>query len=145
MSDSRYLIPALEPVYTKLEPFILPLLRVTCGGMLISHGWGKLFGGLEGTAGFLASAGYEPAMVWAIVVALTETVGGAFLVVGLLTRPAAFAVVIFMINAFMFHWPAWIWLDRGVEMPLLWGIVALVFVIKGGGAYSVDSRLAKEI
>jgi putative oxidoreductase len=55
-------------------------------------------------------------------------------------------VVVFMANAVLFHWPAgFFWSDGGIEYPLLWGVAALYFAIKGGGAFSVDGRLPREL
>ena len=32
----------------------------------------------------------------------------------------------------------------GYEYPLFWGLVALSFVIRGGGRYSVDAAIGRE-
>jgi putative oxidoreductase len=37
------------------------------------------------------------------------------------------------------------WTSGGFEYPLLWGIVALYFVVRGGGRYSVDTAIGREI
>jgi putative oxidoreductase len=37
------------------------------------------------------------------------------------------------------------WAQGGMEYPILIGIVALVFLIKGGGRFSVDHALGKEL
>ena len=43
------------------------------------------------------------------------------------------------------HLPAgFFWTSGGYEYPLLWGIVALSFAIRGGGRYSVDHYIGKE-
>ena len=36
------------------------------------------------------------------------------------------------------------WTDKGFEYPLMWGIVALAFVILGGGRYSIDALIGRE-
>jgi putative oxidoreductase len=44
------------------------------------------------------------------------------------------------------HFPAgFFWTDGGYEYPLLWGIVALSYVIRGGGRYSVDALIGAKI
>lgn len=45
-----------------------------------------------------------------------------------------------MVVAAYVHAPAFAWADRGMEMPLLMGLVALYFALRGGGALSVDLR-----
>jgi putative oxidoreductase len=87
-----------------------------------------------------------PAAFWVAVVALTELVGGFLLAVGFLTRFAAAAVAIFMLNAI---WATsakgFFWTQGGLEYSLLILVVALVFLTKGGGRYSVDQALGREL
>jgi putative oxidoreductase len=37
------------------------------------------------------------------------------------------------------------WNDGGLEYPLMWAVVTLVFLVKGGGKLSVDNLLGKSI
>lgn len=150
-AKSRYYIPALGGVYEKLMPFALPILRIGLGLILIPHGAQKLFGWFGG-AGFarfiqiFESVGYKPGALWVTLVALTEFVGGILLVLGLFTRFAAGAVVIFMIVAVHFtSAKGFFWLQQGLEYSLLILLVALVFLIRGGGDYSLDKKLGREI
>jgi uncharacterized membrane protein YphA (DoxX/SURF4 family) len=102
-------------------------------------------GGLAGTAEFFASVGYEPAYLLALAVALVEFVGGLMLVVGLLTRPVAVAVAVFMANAVLFHSAnGFLWTEGGFEYPLMWTIAALFFAVRGGGPLSLDRRIGRE-
>src|SRR5206468_13119242 len=101
MASTRYYFPALGGVYQKLEPFALLVSRVGIGCILIPHGAQKLFGwfgglGFEKFVALFDRLGYKPAIVWLTLVALTEFVGGILLVLGLFTRAAALAVVIFL-------------------------------------------------
>ena len=146
------IIPALEPLYQKLAPFGAPLIRASAGLMLMPHGAQKLFGwfggyGLEGTAGYLSGEmGLEPGIFWAALVGLTEFLGGLFLAVGFLTRPTAAAIAMVMaVAVFAVHLPSgYFWGQGGYEYPLLWGLVALGFVLRGGGTLSVDARIGRE-
>ena len=147
----RRIIRPLGSLYGALQPFALPMIRVTAGLLLVPHGCQKLFGwfggrGLEATAQYFASMGMTPGLFWATLVALTEFVGGLCLALGLLTRPAAAAIAIFMaVAVFQVHLPnGFFWTDKGFEYPLLWGIVALAFVIRGGGRYSLDALIGRE-
>lgn len=154
MSDTaapRPYVPALAGIYSALEPFSLPILRVVMGLTLVPHGCQKLFGwfGGMGFAGFTNAfdkMGWHPAAFWVALVALTEAVGGLMLAFGFLTRFAAAAIVIFMLNAI---WATsargFFWLHGGLEYSLVILAVALVFLIRGGGHYSVDRAFGHEI
>ena len=156
MSDTIYVrprpfIPALSSVYERLGAFGEPLIRVATGLLLMPHGAQKLFGvfgggGISGTAGFLTQIGIEPALPAAILLALTEFFGGLFLALGLLTRPAALAVTVAMaIATFYVHLGnGFFWNNVGYEYPLLLTLVALGFVLRGGGRYSIDARIGRE-
>ncbi|WP_339777500.1 DoxX family protein [uncultured Thalassospira sp.] len=149
-SGTRPVIPALGKVWTALEPLSWLIVRVTTGILLMPHGAGKLFGlfggyGLEGTGGYFDSIGFHPGYLFALLVGLLEFFGGALLVLGLLTRPVAAAVVVFMGVAFFIHLPnGYAWINAGFEMPVLWGMMALSIVIRGGGKISLDRKLGFE-
>ncbi|MFV0492078.1 MAG: DoxX family protein [Pseudorhodobacter sp.] len=119
-------------------------LRATTGLLLMPHGAQKLFGafgggGISGTAGFLESAGYPAPTIMAILIGCVEFIGGLMLTIGFMTRFAAAAVAVFMAFAVLFHLGnGFFWMAKGYEYPLLWGIVALFFLVRGGGAFSVD-------
>jgi putative oxidoreductase len=154
MSDTtapRPYVPAFAGIYSAFDPFALPLLRVVMGLVLVPHGCQKLFGwfggmGFEKFTTAFDKMGWYPAAFWVAVVALTETLGGLMLAFGFLTRFAAAAIVIFMLNA-MWATSAkgFFWAQGGMEYSLIIFTVALVFLIKGGGRYSVDHALGKEL
>jgi putative oxidoreductase len=147
----RPYVPALTGLYSIAEPIALPLLRFVMGMILMPHGCQKLFGWFGGMgfgkfADFFDKIGWYPAAFWLTVVALTELVGGFMLAVGFLTRFAAAAILIFMINAVWFtSAKGFFWTAGGLEYSLLIGTVALVFLIKGGGRFSVDRALGWEL
>ncbi len=145
------LIPALAPVTRALSPLAEPLLRVTAGLFLVPHGAQKLFGwfggyGLEATGQFFqAKLGLPPVM--ALLAGLIEVGGGLMLAAGLLTRPVAAVIAGFLIvAAVQVHWASgFFWTAGGMEYPLLWAVAALYFALKGGGRFSVDHALGREI
>jgi putative oxidoreductase len=149
---ARYYIPALGNLCASLDRYTLPMLRIVLGLILIPHGCQKLFGWFGG-AGFarftqiFEGIGYKPGAFWVTVVALTEIVGGLMLVFGLFTRFAALAVTIFMINAVWFTQSSkgFFWTAGGSEYSILLLAVALVYLVKGGGAYSIDGTMSKEL
>ena len=147
--EERLIVPALRPLYRALTPWAWTLVRLVGGLNLVPHGLQKLFGwfggkGMEATAQGFGQMGFEPAALWVWLVALTEVVGGLFLALGLLTRPAAVAIAIFLLTAVAHHMPnGFFWPEGGYEYPLLWGVVALAFVIRGGGPFSVDRLIGR--
>jgi putative oxidoreductase len=147
---SRFYIPALGRLYVGLADIAWLLLRVVVGLNLVPHGMQKAFAafggpGMEGFAGALAKMGYPAPTVLAWLVMLTELGGGILIALGFLTRPAALAVVIFMAMAVLNHLSrGFFWSTGGYEYPLMWGVAALFFLIRGGGPYSVDRAIGKE-
>jgi putative oxidoreductase len=149
--SSRLYVPAFGGLYESLHPYALPLLRIVMGLTLFPHGAQKAFGWFGG-AGFekftqiFDTVGYKPGAFWVTVVMLTEMVGGLCLALGLFTRVAALFIVIFMINAVIFtSAKGFFWTAGGLEYSLMIGIVALVFLIRGGGRYSLDAALGREV
>jgi putative oxidoreductase len=147
----RPYVPAFSGIYAAFDPIALPLLRLTMGLILVPHGCQKLFGwfgglGFEKFTEIFDKIGWHPAVFWVALVALTESVGGLLLAFGFLTRFAAAAILIFMINAvWATSAKGFFWAQGGMEYPILIGVVALVFLIKGGGRFSVDHALGKEL
>ena len=150
--NSRLYIPAFGRIYSALDGCAEPILRIFVGLLLIPHGAQKLFGlfgggGISGTTQFFENSGYTPAVFWAVVIGLTEFIGGIAIAFGLFTRLAALAVVIQMgVAVFGFHLPNGFFIfNGGYEYALLWGIAALYFLIRGAGRFSLDARMSKEI
>jgi len=150
-SSAKRFVPVVAVLSEALAPLAEPLLRVTAGLLLVPHGAQKLFGwfggyGLDATGQFFAAKLGLPAS-FALLAGLIEFVGGFALAFGLLTRPVAALVAgVMAVAVVQVHWTAgFFWTAGGYEYPLLWGVVALVFVIRGGGRYSLDARLGREI
>lgn len=141
--ESRLILPFLRPVWTALNPIAETLLRVLAGGILINHGWPKIQNP-TGMAGWLDSMGFAPGWFWSTGVAATEFFGGILLVLGLLTRPAAFAALIVLLVVARVHWVDMGEGFSGAEFPLLWAAVMVFFVARGGGPLSVDRAIGKQ-
>jgi putative oxidoreductase len=145
------LIPALAPLTRFFAPLGEPMARAATGLMLMPHGAQKLFGmfggyGLTATGQFFqAKLGLPPQM--ALVTGLIEFFGGFLLALGLATRAAAALVVGMMAVAILQVHLArgYFWTDGGYEYPLMWGILALSFVFRGGGRYSLDAAIGREL
>ena len=149
--SSRLYVPALAGLYELLWEWVWVVLRVGSGLLLAAHGLWKLgyLGGpgLTGVTGFLDKTGYSPGSFWAPTLATFEIVGGVLLAIGLFTRPVAVIGLIEMLLVTHFHSRFGFWFSvqgGGIEYPLMWAAVMLLFAIRGGGSMSVDARMGKE-
>ena len=151
MDRQRYIVPALERVYTGFEVLSWPLVRAATGVFFLPHGMQKLFGFWGGdiarTAEGFAKQGLNPPTFWAYYIGCLEFFGGICLILGLLTRPVAALFAGFMfVAAFHVHMPiGWFWTNRGMEVPFYLLLVCLAIVVRGGGQLSVDRLLGREI
>ena len=150
-TPTQPLIPALQTLTNLLTPLGEPLVRVATGLLLVPHGAQKLFGwfggyGVEATGQFFATQLGLPASL-ALVTGLIEFFGGLMLAAGLLTRPVAALVFGLMaVATLQVHLSlGFFWTSGGFEYPLFWGLAALSFVICGGGRYSLDALIGREI
>jgi len=143
----RLLLPALRPLYVSLEPLSWLLIRCACGLILAVHGWGKIARGVEAMAPTFAKVGYEHPVALVYLLIFVEFFGGIAIAAGLFTRFFAAAVAIEMaVITFVHYLPnGFSWLNRGYEFTLLWGLVALAIVWRGGGPYSLDRRIGVEL
>jgi putative oxidoreductase len=144
--ETRLLFPGLRGFYNWVEPLTWPLIRLTVGLMLIPHGLPKLMMGVGATAQMaLVKRGIAPAEPLAIVLITLETLGGLCIALGLFTRFFAAAVTIEMCVIVYHHLPRFGWTDRGYEYPLMWGLIMLAVALRGGGPYSLDRKIGKEL
>ena len=83
-----------------------PLLigRVLLALMFVTAGFDKLFGGLDGTAAYIASKGLPMPMVLALGAGVLELGAGLLLIIGWQARWAALALALFtLVASFIFH------------------------------------------
>lgn len=153
MSDERAaprpMLPGLAGLYRSLAPYSYSFMRFCVGALLVPHGYVKLFGGgavALATAAF-AKWGLPAPLVWGYWIGLLEFAGGIMLAIGLFTRPVALLIAIEMAVAIVaVHWAnGFFWLAKGFEYPLLWGLLALAIVFRGGDRLSVDRAIGREI
>src|SRR5215471_14634122 len=150
-ATSHHYIPALGNIYRAVDEYAEPVLRIALGAILIPHGMQKLFGafggmGFAGNAALFDRIGFTPGIFWGTLVGCTELIGGTLLVLGLFTRFAAAAVVIFMIMGVKFtSAKGFFWTQGGSEYALLIGFCALFFLVRDGGAWSLDRAIGREL
>ena len=137
----------LGPLSERIAVYADALVRLTAGLLLIPHGAQKLFGlfggpGIDGArAMFESKLGLPPWL--AVAAGVIELVGGLLLALGLATRPVALIIAAQMFYiVFAVHWHAGFFAQKGgFEYPLLWGVVALSYALKGGGHCSLDALI----
>ncbi len=146
--ENKLLFPGLAGFYQSWRDIAYTLIRVVIGYILFMHGWLKVGTfGLAGVSGFMAKNGLEPAAVFAVAAMFLETVGAICIIIGLFTRFFAAALAIELGIAFLaVHLKAGFAVNKGgFEYILLLGIVMFAIAIRGGGPYSVDRWIGKEL
>lgn len=119
----------------------LALLRIFSGVALISHGLGKIPPS-EQFVTRVGALGFPAASMFAWAAALSETVGGAFLALGFLTRISSFFIACVMLTALLgvhFNDP----FDRQ-EKAFLYLFIAIAFLLKGASDWSIDGFIRRK-
>lgn len=133
----------LTATNNRLLDVSLLLLRLTVGVILFLAGAGKVFGwfggmGIEATIDiFVSKMGIHP--ILAYLSCYTEFIGGFLLIVGLLTRPAAFAIMINMLVATLVTLPNGFL--TGASYPFSMMVSSIIILLAGPMAYSLDAWL----
>ncbi|HET9438811.1 MAG TPA: DoxX family protein [Longimicrobiales bacterium] len=114
------------------------LLRIVAGLLFMMHGGQKLLGWFGGPGGDGGTVELVSLMGLAGVL---ELVGGALLIIGLLTRPVAFILSGEMAVAyFMMHFPNGFWpIENRGEPAALFAFIFLYLAFNGAGPWSVDA------
>jgi len=129
----------LEKIFGPCRDYALFVLRLFVGIVFVAHGWLKLFGGLQGFAGFLQQAGVPLPGIMAPFVAAVEFFGGLAIVLGTGTRIASLLLAGVMAVAMMT-----VTLPRGfaggydINLALLGGLLALLLAGPGKPAVGGD-------
>ena len=130
------------------------ILRLVVGVIFFAHGAQKMLGwfggfGFAGTMGFFTGMAHIPAPLAFLAIA-AEFFGGIGLILGFLTRIAAFGIGVNMLVAIMtVHLPFGFFMNwtgtqkgEGFEFHLLVLAIAAFLMIRGAGAFSVDRLLS---
>ena len=122
----------------------MTLLRVVVGVIMMVHGFQKLTD-IDGFQAHVAQLGMPLPATFALLAIAAEFLGGLGLIVGLLTRVAAFGVFCTMaIAVFVVHWDNGLLAsNKGFEYPLTLLCAALFFVASGAGPLSLDAWLGR--
>jgi putative oxidoreductase len=128
----------------------LTVLRLVMGIVFFAHGAQKALGwfggyGFSGTMGFFTQQMHIPA-VFAFLAICAEFLGGIGLILGVLSRVAAFGIACNMVvavvmvhgsNGLFMNWSGQL-KGEGFEFHLLALAIAVTLMVRGSGALSVD-------
>jgi putative oxidoreductase len=134
----------MAELFSGAVDYALLAVRIVLGLVFIIHGWAKLKN-LKGTADFLGSLGFKPAMFWAIILSCVEFFGGIAILIGFASRAASGILIISMLVAIyyvIFVWKKQFTQPNGsagyeFELLIISGLIA-VFLL-GSGALSIDA------
>lgn len=147
VDPGRLYFPSLARFYEVCAPLSYTLMRLCLGLLLVPHGAGKLFGtDIPHTAQNFVHMGWPAPFAWAWLVGCLEFFGGLMLAAGFLTRVVAAMIAVEMaVISFLVLWPNWGWAHHGMEYTFMMGVFAFAIALRGGGPYSVDRLLHKEV
>ncbi|MGI8705989.1 MAG: DoxX family protein [Sphingomicrobium sp.] len=128
---------------TRWAPETLGILRIVTGLLFLEHGTQKF---LSFPTGERAGSGWEFASLGAYA-GIIEIVTGLLIIVGWLTRPAAFIASGTMAVAYWYaHAPQNFFpVNNGGDAAILFCFVFLYLIFAGPGAFSVDGRATRHV
>ena len=117
------------------------LLRIFAGiALALGHGIAKIPPG-EGLVANATRFGFPAPGLFAWAAGISELFGGIFLALGLFTRISSFFIACTMLTAYIgVHWNDPF---AAQEKALLYLFIAIAFLLKGAGDWSVDSFIRK--
>jgi putative oxidoreductase len=151
VGEPKLLIGRLEPFYAWARDLSWPIIRIAAGAALFFRGIVKLTTGSIAVfaSGSMSRRGLEPGVPLAYIVFFNEGIGSILVALGLFTRFAAASIAIemyimtfvaFFANGFSFNNTRGGW-----ELPLMWGLLYFAIALRGGGPYSLDRLLRREL
>lgn len=146
--EPKLVFPGLAGLYDRFSPFSYAFMRFATGAVLVPHGVQKVLNvPIAKFAPSIAAKGLPFAEGLAYLTYFAESVAAACLAIGLFTRIAAAIVGIEMLVIIcFFQWQfGYFWTSRGYEYALLWLLLCIAIFFKGGGRYSIDRMIGKEI
>ena len=128
------------------------VLRLGLGIVFFAHGAQKVLGwfggyGFSATLDFFTHKMHIP-LVFALLAIAAEFLGSIALIVGFLTRMAAFGIAVVMVvavfmihmhNGFFMNWSG-MQKGEGIEYHLLVLAIAIALMVKGAGSFSIDKK-----
>jgi putative oxidoreductase len=139
-SEPALIFPGLAGFYNATSELWYPLIRLAVSLPFFIHVYPKLMNPAGAVAG-LGKAGFATAFVYLVM--FLETVGAACVAVGLFTRFFAAGLAIELAVITFVYMPPQGW--GRMEPTCIWGLIMLAVALRGGGPYSVDRAIGKEL
>ena len=146
--EPRLFFAKLEPFYAWVRDLSWPIVRIAVGGIVLVAGIRKLTTGTFAgfAAGSMARRGIDPSVAYLIY--FNETIGAFLLMCGLFTRFVAaslaieFAIITYVVlpNGYGATNPGGGW-----AYILMMGALFFAIALRGGGPYSLDRTLGREL
>ena len=122
----------------RLQPLALLVMRLVLATVMIAHGSPKVFGGMPRFQTIVTGIGFPAWMAY--IAAGTEFLGGILVLLGIWTRPAAFAITIDLAVAIIkVHAKSGLRGPGGFEFPLSLVTIAFALIFFGAGPISLDA------
>ncbi|KAA0024479.1 DoxX family protein [Antrihabitans cavernicola] len=132
---------------TTSRDIALLIARIGLGIVFIAHGWQKVVtNGLDATKTGFTGMGVPAPALSAYYAAFVELVGGAALILGVLTSIVSVLLLLDMVGAFFtVHIDKGIFVsDGGYELVLVLAIASLLLAAFGGGRFAVDALFRRK-
>jgi putative oxidoreductase len=124
----------------RMQPLALLVMRLTLGIIMTAYGYQNVFRHLRDHAQLVASLGFPHWLGYAS--SFTELLAGLLILVGLFTRPAAFALCLGLVVAiWKLHWHNGLMGEQGYEFPLALASLAFALIFFGAGEIAIDHVL----
>lgn len=121
------------------------VLRVIAGLVMIHNGLDKLSNIQSFAEAYVSVIGLPFPIFFSYCAAFAELIGAPLLAFGLLTRPAAAALLSTMLVAMYHHLLVAGFSIPYLELSMVYAACFQLFVVNGGGRYSVDAILANQL
>ena len=121
------------------------VLRVIAGIVMIHNGLDKLSNIESFAQAYVSVIGLPFPIFFSYCAAFAELIGAPLRALGLLTRPAAAALLSTMLVAMYHHIRVAGLSIPYLELSMLYAACFQLFVVNGGGEYSVDAVLANQL
>ncbi|MEW5860066.1 MAG: DoxX family protein [Cyanobacteriota bacterium] len=121
------------------------LLRFAAGLVMIHNGLDKLSNIESFAEAYVSVIGLPFPIFFSYCAAFAELIGAPLLAFGLLTRPAAAALLSTMLVAMYHHVLVAGFSIPYLELSMLYAACFQLFLVNGGGQYSIDAVLANQL
>ncbi|MFY9074561.1 GntR family transcriptional regulator [Malaciobacter mytili] len=122
------------------------ILRLSIAGLMLFHGFFKLFNGIDGIKFLVTQAGLPEFIAYGVY--LGEIIFPILIIIGLFTRISSLFFALTMVFAiFLAHSTDIFTLEETgglvIELPLIYLLISISIIFIGAGKYSLDAKYRK--